>query len=296
MIRRAVVALDASQASAGLVETAAAVLAGRPWAKALLLHVREESSSEAVAQALVVRAARSLAARGLDVYPEVRIAGAAHRGEAIAAAIEEFGGDLLIIGSRGRDDLAGAVLGSVSHDALHRVDVPVLLVRGAPGATRVAAVCAGGAALAAVASASEAPAIAKALADLAPRAEACVVHVLEQVRPLRPPELDGDLDDVVSAALKSFKAVGVEADGEAVMSVQTVSETIEQVAAEQGADLLVVGSRRLSDMGGLVLGSVTHRLLHASDRPLLVAGRRARVRAFDPLQAPVLLGLSPSRS
>ncbi|TMC09359.1 MAG: universal stress protein [Chloroflexi bacterium] len=104
MIRRAVVALDASQASAGLVETAAAVLAGRPWAKALLLHVREESSSEAVAQALVVRAARSLAARGLDAYPEVRIAGVAHRGEAIAAAIEEFGGDLLIIGSRGRDD------------------------------------------------------------------------------------------------------------------------------------------------------------------------------------------------
>ncbi len=42
------------------------------------------------------------------------------------------------------------------------------------------------------------------------------------------------------------------------------------VAREVGADLIVVGSRGLSAIGGLLLGSVAHRLLHLAPCPVLV--------------------------
>ena len=39
------------------------------------------------------------------------------------------------------------------------------------------------------------------------------------------------------------------------------------------ADLIVVGSSRMGDIGSLFLGSVSHDLLHMTDRPVLVAER-----------------------
>jgi nucleotide-binding universal stress UspA family protein len=45
---------------------------------------------------------------------------------------------------------------------------------------------------------------------------------------------------------------------------------IVDVARELGADLIVVGSRGLSAIGGLLLGSVAHRLLHIAPCPVLV--------------------------
>ena len=43
--------------------------------------------------------------------------------------------------------------------------------------------------------------------------------------------------------------------------------------AELGQPFIVVGSSRMGDVGSLVLGSVSHSLLHTTARPVLVAER-----------------------
>ena len=47
----------------------------------------------------------------------------------------------------------------------------------------------------------------------------------------------------------------------------------DQFAADWNADLIVVGSSRMGDIGSLFLGSVSHDLLHVTDRPVLIAER-----------------------
>lgn len=48
-------------------------------------------------------------------------------------------------------------------------------------------------------------------------------------------------------------------------------EVICKTAKEEGCDLIVMGSRGLSDFEGMVLGSVTHRVLSTCTLPVLVA-------------------------
>lgn len=47
------------------------------------------------------------------------------------------------------------------------------------------------------------------------------------------------------------------------------AHAIEDVAAEAGADLIVTGTPGHSPVAGLLLGSVTQRLLHIARRPVL---------------------------
>jgi nucleotide-binding universal stress UspA family protein len=49
------------------------------------------------------------------------------------------------------------------------------------------------------------------------------------------------------------------------------AETIVRVATEEKADLIVMGSRGLTDASALLLGSVSHKVLHAvHDKPVLI--------------------------
>ncbi len=48
------------------------------------------------------------------------------------------------------------------------------------------------------------------------------------------------------------------------------AEVIAETVTGEGCDLVVMGSRGRSDLEGLLLGSVTHKVLHISPRPVLV--------------------------
>jgi nucleotide-binding universal stress UspA family protein len=51
--------------------------------------------------------------------------------------------------------------------------------------------------------------------------------------------------------------------------ISNIADRIAEIAADSRADLIVVGTRGHSTIGGLVLGSVTQRLLHVASCPVL---------------------------
>jgi len=87
-------------------------------------HTVPVDDSETVLKA----AAQAAEAAGVSDTLE-RVAG--NPVEAIVALADEIDADLIVVGSRGRNTLATALLGSVSHGVLHRANRPVLVVKGA---------------------------------------------------------------------------------------------------------------------------------------------------------------------
>jgi nucleotide-binding universal stress UspA family protein len=55
-----------------------------------------------------------------------------------------------------------------------------------------------------------------------------------------------------------------------VVSPGAPGQTIVQTAESEGCDLIVMGSRGLSDFPGMVMGSVSHKVLRHSNVPVLI--------------------------
>jgi nucleotide-binding universal stress UspA family protein len=104
-------------------------------------------------------------------------------------------------------------------------------------------------------------------------AKLVVVHVEEEIigkggGPIRATE--DEVQDEIRQQAQELSASGVETSVE-MRSVMLggPAHAIEDVAAEAGADLIVAGTRGHSPVAGLLLGSVTQRLLHIARRPVL---------------------------
>jgi nucleotide-binding universal stress UspA family protein len=71
--------------------------------------------------------------------------------------------------------------------------------------------------------------------------------------------------------LKKFESEGATAKAEIRTGMHgSVAPQILDVAKKVGVGLIVMGSRGLTDLAGLLLGSVTHRVLHLAECPVLV--------------------------
>jgi nucleotide-binding universal stress UspA family protein len=75
-------------------------------------------------------------------------------------------------------------------------------------------------------------------------------------------------DAVAADALELARAANVRARAELVN--ERAAEGLAQVAEEEGAQLIAVGSYGEAHLKAFVLGSTPHRLLHITDVPVLV--------------------------
>jgi nucleotide-binding universal stress UspA family protein len=67
--------------------------------------------------------------------------------------------------------------------------------------------------------------------------------------------------------------------------ISNIADCIAEIAADSRADLIVVGTRGHSPIGGLILGSVTQRLLHVASCPVL-AVPPVKPAPADPTERP----------
>lgn len=95
-------------------------------------------------------------------------------------------------------------------------------------------------------------------------------------------ESPADATRLVGDAVQSITHAGISAKG-AVHDVAAghVAKNIVETAAQVGADIIVMGSRGLSDVQGMLLGSVTHKTMQLAQTAVLV------VRGAIPVQETV---------
>ena len=112
--------------------------------------------------------------------------------------------------------------------------------------------------------------------DLARRygAEATVVHVREYERyegddvDLGPPI---PAEELVGEVVERFRGANVEARGEIRrVSPGSTPEQIVEVARRSGADLIVMGSRGMTEWKSLLLGGVANKVVHHATCPVLL--------------------------
>jgi nucleotide-binding universal stress UspA family protein len=138
MYERVLVAIDHSEMTKTALAAArdlASLSNGEVW----VLHLREREvmprmglvANETPDEAglLVQKAVDELLSAGVKATGEVRntIYGQAAREIVADARLHDV--DVIVMGSRGRSDLSGLILGSTAHKVIHLTDRPVLVVR-----------------------------------------------------------------------------------------------------------------------------------------------------------------------
>ena len=139
MYDKILVAVDYSEHSDRAVAAArdlAALSKGEVW----VLHLREREmgvktgvltpdETTAEANAKVAATVEALTAAGVKAHGEVRNTVFGFAAREIVGHAQEIGADVIVMGSRGRGELAGLLLGSTAHKVVHLSDRPVLIVR-----------------------------------------------------------------------------------------------------------------------------------------------------------------------
>ena len=103
--------------------------------------------------------------------------------------------------------------------------------------------------------------------------EIVVLHVHE-ILPTRGGPVDTRVieSDVADETASALTDEGVTAHAKKLHAYHGLAANqIVSIGAENGVDLIVMGSRGLSDVAGMFLGSVAHKVLHLAKCPVLIA-------------------------
>lgn len=299
MINKILVALDGSPGSLAALRKAAAA-AKAVDGSLLLLHVMEVKKpmlihddftgnlvyflNETVArlQAEGKRILETAKAR-VDVDFKYRLE-LGNPAEVICDAAKNESCDLIAMGSRGLNDFAGMVLGSVSHRVLQRSSVPVLIARGSmKEADAIKTV------LVPVDGSEHSKLTLREAADFASlfSARLLILHVIPELS--YPPYYMGAVEVGPAAAFyeedeRKLKEAGVQILSKAISNVSTFPVSVEtrletgdppeiitRVAAERNADLIVMGTSGPGKWESFWDQGVSHRVLQKSPCPVLFA-------------------------
>jgi nucleotide-binding universal stress UspA family protein len=268
---RILLATDGSeQAQAAAAVTAS--FARTSGALVRVLHV-SDVATHLEADLLIRAAVKQLRASGVEADGELSRADHGHVAAAVAEAAREFDADLVVVGSRGLSDWQSLTRHGVSHNVLRGVDCPVLIVRSksAPAWFEPARV------LLAIAGGDDvAPSVHAAIAAAAaPESRVRVLHVAQTIfgaQGYAYVEPDDEITATLDSATAMLQDAGFAAEA-VVAEPGPVARVVAKAAADWQADIIVIGSSRMSDLPGLLFGSVTHELLRATETPVLVAER-----------------------
>jgi nucleotide-binding universal stress UspA family protein len=138
MYERVLVAMDHSEVAERALAAArdlALLSKGEVW----VLHLREReviaqmgdvpSESATDAGSPVAAAVEELTKAGVTAHGEVRNTTFGHAAREILEDAKEHDVGVIVMGTRGRSELTGLVLGSTAHKVIHLADRPVLVVR-----------------------------------------------------------------------------------------------------------------------------------------------------------------------
>jgi len=115
--------------------------------------------------------------------------------------------------------------------------------------------------------------------DIAERegASVVVVHVIPIVSPLSakpkiraPEEILEEAEEIVEEIVEMAKDRGIEDVKDVIVESTSVVEGIRKVAEDEDADLIVIGTRGLTGVKGVIVGSTAREILGRVDCPVLV--------------------------
>lgn len=104
------------------------------------------------------------------------------------------------------------------------------------------------------------------------RAEVLVLHVQEHALTWGAEvETPSEAAELVDGIVADLKDQGVSVRGEITRApLGQTPRAILNVAHDEDVDLIVMGTRGLSDWGRLLMGSVAHKVIHLAECPVLV--------------------------
>jgi nucleotide-binding universal stress UspA family protein len=197
--------------------------------------------------------------------------------EEVVRSAEEMGAGLLVVGSRGRGRIRRALMGSVSDSVVRHAHCPVLVVRWKPLVLPAKI-------LLATDGSEETRLAAATAADLTRRtgAELHLVHVGKNlthwshssvdVGPFpgaHQDELDRWAKGLLEAEVERLKSSGAEVEGSHLRRGRA-DEEVAVLAEEEGADLIVMGSRGRGRIRRALVGSVSDSVVRHAHCPVML--------------------------
>lgn len=281
----ALVGYDGSEGAATAIRQAGSLLEPR---RALVVAVwdsvaaQADEESEARAERVAAEGADHAKAAGFDPEPAAARAGP-NAWRTLLAKADEIDASVVVLGSCGLGAVKSALLGSVSSGTLHHSRRPVLVAPAhsdhTPNGPSVLGFDGSEPARGAVIAGAELLSMKKAVittvwipyttvtaAGVAGAPASVVAGGVEQLDH----EIAERARQTAEDGARLASEHGLQASAEAREATSNASAALLQIAKEQRAAALVVGSHGRGGIGATVLGSVSAQLVHFADRPVLV--------------------------